>query len=142
MYKHLKDLVCKKAMKNFVVLIFLLPICLSQKSYGNSINLVKLPDQYQQKWYSSDYGYPEYPNPNPGYLDLNSEYTDANSGYPEPNPGYSAYPGYPPASGYPSGYYSSGYPDPPSKGKRSNYKVLTNFAILMKYIPDSPLNTI
>ena len=123
MYKRLKDLVCQKTMKNFVVLIFLLPICLSQRNYGNSINLVKLPDQYQQKWYSSDYGYP---NPNPGY-------SDANSGYPEPNPGYSAYPGYPPASGYPSGYYSSGYPDPPSKGKRSNYKVLINFAILMKY---------
>ena len=97
MCKHLNDLVCQKIMKNFVVLLFL-PLCLSQKYYGNgrnSNNLVKLPDQYQQKYYSPDYGYPEYPIQNPGY---------------------SAYPGYPAPPGYPSGYYSSGYPDPPSEG--------------------------
>ena len=94
MCKHLNDLVCQKTMKNFVVLLFL-PLCLSQKYGRNSINLVKLPDQYQQK-YSPDYGYPEYPIQNPGY---------------------SAYPGYPAPPGYPSGYYSSGYPDPPSEGR-------------------------
>ena len=103
MCKHLKDLVCQKTMKNFVVLLFL-PICLSQKYGRNSINLVKLPDQYQQKWYSSDYGYPEYPSQNPGY----STYPDYQAA-----PGY---PDYPAAPGYPSGYYSSGYPDPPSEG--------------------------